>query len=386
MGRRRKGPYRQGGDTYYVRLIVPPKLRSLAGKTCLTRSLKTSDHSTALKRYGAAYEALERELQQLLKPASKREAIEAGHEQEVRPGDPALTPLELMEIQQGSVDLANLDQTSAAVFDYYSKGVQLPITWDEALDIWIKERNRSNARPLSDGTIKHAKSHISFIKDYGSPQSLTKTSIRQFISDQEESKASNTVASYLKTLGAIAQVLVQLDYLEINLFKSISYTVSKRSSRRSFTDEEIRFIHDKLPPCFLLTTLGLRTSELENGIIEDDIMIITDTPKFRPKTLSSYRRVPLPKGFTRPKTKAITWREHFRKHITDETVTLHSGRHTFIELSRRADCEPRVIEELCGHGSSVGSSSHKAYGSFTDEVLRREITKVWSLIDSIVNA
>ena len=62
MGRRRVGPVRlNGGDTWYVRLWVKPEQVAQAGKKTLIRSLKTTDHSEALKRYGAAYVALERE-------------------------------------------------------------------------------------------------------------------------------------------------------------------------------------------------------------------------------------------------------------------------------------------------------------------------------------
>ena len=69
MGRRRKGPVQlNGGDTWYARLWVPEKDRKTASKGTLIRSLKTTNHSEALKRYGAAYAELERELEGLLKP------------------------------------------------------------------------------------------------------------------------------------------------------------------------------------------------------------------------------------------------------------------------------------------------------------------------------
>ena len=67
MGRRRKGPVRlNGGDTWYVCLWVKPSDVAKIGKKTLIRSLKTTDHSEALKRYGAAYTDLEQELEALL--------------------------------------------------------------------------------------------------------------------------------------------------------------------------------------------------------------------------------------------------------------------------------------------------------------------------------
>ena len=71
MGRHRNGPVRLNGDhTWYVRLWVKPEQVAQAGKKTLIRSLKTTDHSEALKTYGAAYASLERELQGLLGPDS----------------------------------------------------------------------------------------------------------------------------------------------------------------------------------------------------------------------------------------------------------------------------------------------------------------------------
>ena len=83
MGRHRIGPVRlNGGHTWYVRLWVKPEQVAQAGKKTLIRSLKTTDHSEALKRYGAAYASLEPELQGLLGPDSLRDRVE----REVRSG------------------------------------------------------------------------------------------------------------------------------------------------------------------------------------------------------------------------------------------------------------------------------------------------------------
>ena len=131
---------------------------------------------------------------------------------------------------------------------------------------------------------------------------------------------------------------------------------------------------------------GVRPGELENGVIEDNILIVQDTgddgEEWRPKTLSSYRRVPLPPGFSRPTTSPKTWRTNLRKIITDKAVTPHSGRHFFIEVSRRAGCDSQIVAEICGHGSDIGSSSQRGYGRFTDEVLIRETQKIWSYINN----
>ena len=60
--------------------------------------------------------------------------------------------------------------------------------------------------------------------------------------------------------------------------------------------------------------------------------------------------------------------------------------HTFYELSQRAGCDARIIVEVCGHGSSSGSSSNRSYGEFPDAVLLKETKKVWDLIEDITGA
>ena len=131
----------------------------------------------------------------------------------------------------------------------------------------------------------------------------------------------------------------------------------------------------------------MRPGELENGVQEKDIMIVTETDDedgWRPKTLTSYRRVPLPSDFVRPTTSAKNWRTQNRKLISDKNVVPHSGRHKFYELARRAGCDWQVIESIAGHADGVGSQTAKAYGTFPDEVKRREIEKVWEYVYSNV--
>ena len=45
-----------------------------------------------------------------------------------------------------------------------------------------------------------------------------------------------------------------------------------------------------------------------------------------------------------------------------------------------------IIVEVCGHGSSSGSSSNRSYGEFPDAVLLKETQKVWDLIEDITGA
>ena len=272
-----------------------------------------------------------------------------------------------------------------------STGKAIPVDWEEAMQLWIKQKNRTNSRPLAAGSIKHASSQIKKIQPYGSPHQLTKRLIWDFIEDQEKlGKQPNTVASYLKNLSAITEVLVQLDHLEFNLFKSISYTVKKTSDRRSFTDDELCLIKQKHPEALLLTMMGLRIEELEHGVVDKDMLVIDEVFKgdkliFRPRTISSYRRVPLPELYKPLNRNQRTLRKKLRNLIPDKNVVLQSGRHTFIELSVRAGCDAIIIGKMSGRGSSSGSSSDRSYGEFSDAVLLKETQKVWDLIEDITN-
>lgn len=387
MGRRRLGPVQlNGGATYYARLTVPPALRQQAGKTRLIRSLGTTSHSIALSRYGAVYAELEKELQTLLKGDTFRRKVELSAEGEISPEHPSpLSPRELAEQVLGS-DLDPSNPLHAHVYAFYDQQTPLPVSWDEALEIWKELGSRERTRPISPGTLRKTESVIKLISAYGSPADLTVDTIDRFVADRERSVDVSTVKANLKLLSAILTALVKKRKLQRNILMDYSYVVNKKSSKRAYTDEEFRLVKQLHPACFWIGMTGVRPGELENGVIEDNILIVQDTgddgEEWRPKTLSSYRRVPLPPGFSRPTTSPKTWRTNLRKIITDKAVTPHSGRHFFIEVSRRAGCDSQIVAEICGHGSDIGSSSQRGYGRFTDEVLIREAQKIWSYINN----
>ena len=385
MGRRRLGPVQlNGGATYYARLTVPPALRQQAGKTRLIRSLGTTSHSIALSRYGAVYAELEKELQTLLKGDTFRRKVELAAEDTLH--TQTLSPRQQAELVLGSdLDLSN--PLHAHVYAFYNQQTPLPVSWDEALDIWKDLGSRERTRPISSGTLRKTETVIKLIAPYGSPADLTVDVIDQFVAARERSVDVSTVKANLKLLSAILTALVKKRKIQRNILMDYSYVVNKKSTKRAYTDDEFRLVKQLHPACFWIGMTGVRPGELQNGVIEDNVLVVQDTEddgegEWRPKTLSSYRRVPLPQGFIRPTTSPKTWRTQLRKIITDKAVTPHSGRHFFIETSRRAGCDSEIIAEICGHGSDNGSSSQRGYGRFTDEVLLRESQKVWDYIDT----
>lgn len=400
MPRRRAGPVRIGTrSTWYARLTIPPKHRERAGKTRLIRSLGTSDHGLALRRYGAVYESLERELAALLRGDVLRERVDVFSQPAITEDGIDLSPVEKTELLLG---VNNLDPNNAVhqdVFNAISSHTQLPITWDEALELWIKVRNRSRSRKLSKSSIYCTTKAVKLFRDYAQPHGVTKEIIRRWLADQEVIYSETTVAANFRLIKSVMQVLADEDKIDTNTFASITYTASTdhEDNRRSFTDDELRLVWKELPEVSYMVMMGLRAGEYASRLpkdIDGGMLIIDDQPKYqwRPKTLSSYRRVPIPDGFKLDQSPFLLgsrvgrYGKDLRKFISDPQVVVHSARHTFYSLSRRAGCDERLIEKITGHAKASGSRTAKGYGDTPDDVLAREIKPIWELVESIISA
>ena len=74
-----------------------------------------------------------------------------------------------------------------------------------------------------------------------------------------------------------------------------------------------------------------------------------------------------------------------RRFIDDPTAPLHSARHTFITLARRAGCNDSVVEALTGHRKKEGSRSAQMYCEYDDLVLLREAKKIWVFVEEMIH-
>ena len=398
MGRPLEGP-KLRGLTYEARLHIPLHLRPLVGgRTKLKRSLKTRDKGEAMRRYGAAMAAMQRELQELLDGGELRKRVELFREPALVPDGPDLTSVEKAELLLGVRDLDPDNSVHNEVFNSISTGQPMPITWDEAISVWKRERNRANARPLAKSTIYCTTKAVNSFRPYASPTQITKQTIRKWIEDQEQVLSPSTVAANFRLISSVVQTLIDTDQLDgTNVFKSIRYTARQDADqqRRAFTDQELVVLKTEVSPIYLMCLTGLRPGEYASrraSDIDGNILVINDEESigWRTKTLSSGRRVPLPPGFEfdtsnrKQGSRIGRYNKDLRKHISDKLATAHSGRHTFYELSRRAGCDQRVIETICGHGEVTGSRSANKYGSMPDDVLIRESTKVWELVNGLI--
>ena len=159
MGRRRAGPRQlKPGGPYCAVLHVPKDLRARVCKERLIRSLKTHNHSEALRRYGNAIRELEEEPEALLGGGSLRTRVENNREIELTKnilgptsGKPhPLTPLELAEGMLGTFNPD--DPVHQDIYEAFESGKPL-LTWDEALETHVKVSNRNRAMSFSDSSL-----------------------------------------------------------------------------------------------------------------------------------------------------------------------------------------------------------------------------------------
>lgn len=393
VGRRKHGPRQlKKGGPFFAVLHVQHKDREVVGKERLLKSLQTTDHTEALKRYATVLSQLERDLEALLKPETLRDRVEAWRDPEQPPGETPFSPLELTRLALGGFNPDN--PTHVQVFDSFNMVQPLPPTWDEALELWVKEAKRNGVAPTSIPKYKTVVTNFSHI---GLPHQITKQMVDDWIDQMEEEFEPNTIKTKKGYLSAVFEILIAKDKLNtLNPFKAVKYNpkIPLSAQRRPFTDSEVRLIHQKHPLVFQMIMTGLRSGEFFSRYtkdLQDGFLTVDDQPtrdNWKPKTRSSYRRLPVPPGFyliehkAKVASKTTTLVRELRKDITDKTATVHSARHTFYSLSRRADCNDSVIEAISGHAKKEGSRVAQSYGLFDDQVLLREAQKVWDFVNT----
>lgn len=329
--------------------------------------------------------ALEHELKQLLAGNRLRQQVE-----DARTGTYWVEEGNLVPVDPIDAAVIHGWERNEEILEALYDGKKLGPTWEELVQLYIRVKARTRARPIAHRTIKAVQLAVNRVVGLCQPKDLNKQHVQRLIGTMEQTLRPVTVRQQLSLLSSVITVAIRNDALDIvNPFTQVDYTaVQDLQVRRAYTDAELRLLDG---PLLWLVLTGMRPAELATrtpGDIDAGVIIIKAADGWRPKTLNSERRVPLPtgveiKGYSNWNSELQRWRKQLRKLITDTTVTPHSGRHTFAELGRRSGVEPRVMEALMGHGSSVGAASTRAYGQYTDDVLHREMQKVWALVDNI---
>ena len=412
MGRPLKGPIKINAQNHnwFARLTVKPADRARAGCNRLTRSLGTSDHTEALKRWPAAYKALQDELQIRLEGTSDIALIRA--RLPLMQVDEELTPDALSHKEQAELvvgkELDPRDPLHVEVYESIKAGAPLSVTWDELLSVYKKEKDRKRGRPISPSTIRNIEQGIKLLaKIQPFPAKLTKQQVRQLIAEYESAGIRpKTIDTRCGLLQSLIQTGIQCDVLDIsvNPFTLVSFSGATREEdrRRAFdlrTELPILKTSKYWPVFRLLIGSSLRIGELSSRRPEEDIVdgvvIVRDNPAmdWRPKTASSYRRIPLDTDAEQVLRELlpVSSVKGFERRLRDEvrrlfpgvaTLTVHSTRHTFKSLSRLVGMPADISDEIDGHKKSTVSAVSDAYGHYPDEVLAQHQQKVWQYLST----
>lgn len=388
MGRRRAGPVQIGGNpTWYARLTVHPSLRARAGKTRLIRTLGTTNHSVALRRYGEVYAALEKELEELMKGQTLRQRVELWTGTEIPHS-------EATRLALGVKDLDETNQEHIDVYNAIANTGELGISWEELAELYVKSRDREYSEPLSDQTKKQIHYAIKDFTPFAQPRNVTKQHIWAYLEELEKRIKPTSLAPRFRYLRSLMDFAVSIDKVPTNPFLQIKYEAktNREDRKRPFTDEELVLVYKHHYPCFILACTGMRPGELASRLpsdVDGDMLNIDKQPSlnWKPKNGASYRRVPwfhgIELGYNRKVMSSVArWCRELREIIEDPTCTPHSGRHTFMSLSRRAECLERTTDAIAGHAGR-DARTNRQYGDFPDDARKREIEKIWALVKTI---
>jgi integrase len=212
-----------------------------------------------------------------------------------------------------------------------------------------------------------------------------------------------TIAVKCGLLQSLIQTGIEADALslEVNPFTLVSFSGASREEdrRRAFdlrTELPILKTSPYWPIFRLLMGSSMRIGELWSRRLQDIdnmVVIIKDNParNWRPKTASSYRRIPLDADAAAvlrdllPVSSVQGFEDRLRKEIrrlfpSDTTLTVHSTRHTFKSITRLVGMPADISDEIDGHKKSTVSAVSDCYGHYPDEILIKENQKVWEYL------
>jgi len=397
MGRRLAGPVKlpNSGENWYARLTVKPAERPLVGRSRLIRSLGTPDHSIALQRWHKAYQALQEEVEQVIERNKNGELVKRQETREkirlMWDVDEGLNDVEVVEIVTG--ERLNNPKDASPLFHQsytaYTKQRELSYNWDELLNLHAKTIHRRRGEPLSHSWYKGAKQATKRVSEID-PEQINRQNIKALIQRlRSEGLSDKTITTQLGILQSLMQTGIEEDVvgLDSNPFRSVSFSAATREEDRylPFEPDQLRRILTEARDSWifeLLCCTGLRVGEVLNRSqehIQGKMLVIGKTPTWKPKTKSSYRRVPIPEHLLLklrdllPVSSPGAWEQRLRKQVKDlfdhKQLVTHSCRHTFKSLSRKVGMPTDISDEIDGHKKKDVSAISDHYGHYPDEVL-----------------
>lgn len=423
MGRRR-GPRKKanGGPNWYACLTVPKELRAKAGKTELWRSLGTANHSEATKRYGAAIEALEHELEFLLTEPSLKELVELNRGSVVVWGEPVERDGKTEYVESPEVDhhfvaesitsrRSDKEVSFPLVLNALKNDEPMSLTWEELRSFYAKVRATKKGKPLSSSALFEVDKAIDQMRKHAEyPDLLTTKHCRAiykyFI--EESNLKPKSIMSRLGMAKTMIKVGIKHEALKLqaNPWDPVDFIVQDRpeDSYRSFTNTEVKelFSLTTYPEAwYVLFGTALRIGELwsrDHSHLDGQMLRIVPTARQgnRLKTDTSIRRVPLNdkalhyfKSFFPYEKSKDSLQRYLRLELRqlgswDEKLVIHSTRHTWKTWSRRVGMPIDVSDELDGHKKKITSDVSDGYGIYPDELLIEQNQKVWNYFDTLL--
>jgi len=320
MGRRR-GPRKKanGGPNWYACLTVPKGLRARAGKTELWRSLGTSNHSEATKRYGTAIEALERELEVLVTEPSLKELVDANRDCEITWGEPVERngKTEYVEAKENNPEFvaeliterrADKEVSFPLVLNALKNDEAMSLTWEELRSFYANVRATKKGKPLSGASLFEVDKAVIQMRKHAEYPDLLTTKHCRAIYKYFIEKSGLKPKTIMSRLG-MAKTMIKTGIkheafkLQANPWDPVDFIVQDRpeDSYRPFTNDEVKELFSLTThpgAWYVLVGTALRIGELwsrDHSHLDDQMLRIVPTARQgnRLKTDTSIRRVPL---------------------------------------------------------------------------------------------
>ncbi|CAK6690322.1 hypothetical protein OGCDGJMD_00808 [Cyanobium usitatum str. Tous] len=418
-----RGPRKRpkGGPNWYACLTVPKALRQRAGKSELWRSLGTSDPTLATKLYGAAIEALEAQLENLVGD-SLAEQVELNR-------GPVLTAVRVVkEGQTLFKEVAEVDphlvahvltqtrkdqsETYPLVVEALKGNKRFAVTWEELREHYAKVRATKKGQTLSSSALFEVNSAIKVMRQYaGYPDLLAVKHCRDIYSYfiNESGLKPRTIMSRLGMAKTMIKAGIKHEVLSMtsNPWDPIDFIVDTRpeDSYRSFTKEEVQKLFsltENVHIWYVLFGTALRIGEFwsrDLSHLDGQMLVVTATArqKNRLKTDTSNRRIPLNEKALRYLQESLpfekskdTLQRRLRADLQslesrDEKLVIHSTRHTWKTWSRRVGIPIDVSDEIDGHKKKITTDVSDGYGIYPDELLIEQNNKVWQFLDDLIS-
>jgi integrase len=413
MGRRRVGPRRRanGGLSWYACFNVPKSFQALAGRKELWKSLGTSNHSEALRRYPAVMDVLEKEFKSLVQGSSLAEEVELVRQEGIWTPEGRLEdPVEIAEII--TTGRADREVVFPLVYKAIKHGQGMAISWNELRDLYAKVRHKKTGLPLSSSALFEVDKGIELMARYAPyPDLLTVQHCRQIYKDldKEDRLKAKTIMTRLGMAKTMIKVGIKNEALnlESNPWDAVDFIVQDRpeDAYRPFAYDEVKqlFAITKHPQVwYLLFGTALRIGELwsrEPSHIDGEMLMVIPTERQnRLKTQTSNRRVPLNAKAVQFLRQVVpyplskdTLQRKLRSELDslstrDDRLVIHSTRHTWKTWSRRVGIPIDVSDEIDGHKKTITTKVSDGYGIYPDELLLEQNQKVWDYLDGIIGA